>query len=356
MKSGSPSLTCRLSGGGKMTILSFGKLINLPLSKQTILPFSVLISMLISMSACGLRQSAALTPVSVQLSWTHQAQFAGFYAADQKGYYGDEGLAVTFLEGGPSMVLMDGVVNGKAQFGVLPAEQVILARASGQPVKAIGAVFQRSPRVYVALAGSGIRSQYDFAGKTISINKGGLPLLLAMMKRIGITPEQYNVVDNTADMQTFYDGKMDVRSVYLTNEVVAARNAGYHLNIIYPDDYGIHNYADTIYTTDALIAANPELALRFLRATLKGWTYAIEHPQEAGALVTRYQPETDGKLENDKMAASLPLVNNGEDPIGWMQAEIWNGMEKMLREQGVLTQTLDVQQTYTMQFLDGIYK
>jgi ABC-type nitrate/sulfonate/bicarbonate transport system substrate-binding protein len=96
--------------------------------------------------------------------------------------------------------------------------------------------------------------------------------------------------------------------------------------------------------------------LRFTRAALRGWTYAVEHPDDVGAFVQKYNPNSDVALENDRMIASIPIVNTGEDFIGWMKPVIWQSMEQTLREQGVLTDPLDVEQTYTMQFLEEIYR
>jgi len=146
-----------------------------------------------------------------------------------------------------------------------------------------------------------------------------------------------------------------VWTVYLNAMVLELERAGYKLNLIYPDDYGVHFYADTIFTTDDLVAKNSDLVTRFLRATLKGWTYAVENPTTIGPMVLKYQPAADAALEDAKMIASLPLVNTGEDFIGWMKPETWTGMEKTLREQGVLTKPVDVMQAYTMQFVKEIY-
>jgi NitT/TauT family transport system substrate-binding protein len=137
--------------------------------------------------------------------------------------------------------------------------------------------------------------------------------------------------------------------------VITIQKAGYSINLIYPDDYGVHFFADTIFATDDFINANPDLVLRFLRASLKGWTYAVENPGKVGQMVVKYESKADAALENDKMVASLPLINTGEDHIGWMKPEIWAGMEQTLREQGVLTMPLDVTQVYTLQFLEEIY-
>jgi NitT/TauT family transport system substrate-binding protein len=137
---------------------------------------------------------------------------------------------------------------------------------------------------------------------------------------------------------------------------VDVQRAGYEINIIYPDDYGIHFYGDVLITTDELIAQDPDLVQRFTRALLKGWTYAVENPESTGEFVQKYNADADQALENARMIASLPLVNTGEDHIGWMKPEAWAGMERTLREQGVLLQALDVEQVYTLQFLEEIYK
>jgi NitT/TauT family transport system substrate-binding protein len=323
--------------------------------RKSITPILLLI--LFSLTSCAPRPTPApaLTPVTVQLAWTHQAQFAGMYAADQKGYYASEGLSVTFLEGGPNIDIIQSVTSGKTQFGVAAADSFLIARASGVPVTAIGVIFRRSPRVYIALSSSGITRPQDFVGKTIAVNATGSAPFNALMKRVGIQPDQYTLVNSTSDLTQFYSGEVQVRSVYLTNEVLTIKAAGYDVNIIYPDDYGIHNYSDTLVCQDELVSSQPNLVLKFLRATLLGWTYAVEHPTEIGAMVVRYNVNANPSLENDKMTASLPLVNTGEDHIGWMRPEIWTGMEQVLREEGEITTPLDMTQVYTMQFLEEIY-
>ena len=316
-----------------------------------------LLGISIGLSACAPATSptSGPTPVVVQLSWTHQAQFGGFYAADQNGDYAQANLAVSFREGGPSVDVLTPVLDGTAQFGVANADALIIARSQGQPVRAIATIYRRSPAVFMALASSGIVRPQDFVGKMVELGRRGLPLLHTLMSRVGVRPDQYTTVDSTSDLTPFFSGAVQVRSVFLTNEVLTARAAGYQLNLIFPDDYGIHFYADTLFTTDDLIARDPELVQRFLRATLPGWTYAAENPTAIGSLVCHYKSDADVAHENAFMTASLPLINAGEDHIGWMRPEIWAGMETTLREQGVITQSLDVTQVYTLRFLTEIY-
>jgi NitT/TauT family transport system substrate-binding protein len=320
-------------------------------------PWAIVLVLSLVLSACTTTATPtpSLTSITIQLSFTNQAQFAGFYAADQNGDYAAEGLAVTFLEGGPQVDLLTPVLDHTAQFGIANADALLIARAHGKPLRAIATIYRRSPAVFMALASSGIARPQDFVGKTIQIGQRGIPLLHAMLARAGVRPDQYSTVDPTPDLTPFYSGTVDVRSVFLTNEVVTARAAGYKVNIIYPDDYGVHFYGDTLFATDDSIAGNPDLVRRFLRATLKGWTYAVENPTAVGPLVRKYKPAADIAHETALMTASLPLINTGQDHIGWMKPDFWAGMEQTLRAQGVLTQTMGVTQTYTLQFLQEIY-
>jgi NitT/TauT family transport system substrate-binding protein len=327
---------------------------------------TLLLILVVCLTACEptTTPTQALTPITVQLQWTHQAQFAGMYAADQKGYYAAEGLDITFAEGGSQVDKLtpvlpstgSGQATGTAQFGVAGADELILARSEGKPLRAIATIYRRSPVVFISLAEKGITRPQDFTGLTIRAPANTLPSLRAMTTQVGIAPDQYTIVDLPSDLTMFASGDVPVWSAYVNSFVITVQKAGYKINLIFPDDYGVHFYADTLFTTDDLITADPDLVLRFLRATFQGWTYAVEHSSEIGTMVVHYNPAADPALENDKMAASIALVNTGEDHIGWMRPEIWAGMEQTLSEQGVLTAPLDVTQVYTMQFLEEIYK
>ena len=280
----------------------------------------------------------------------------GYYAADQKGYYTAEGLAVTFREGGAKVDYLSPVVDGTAQFGDGGSDELILARAEGKPLRAIATIYRRSPVVFFTLAGSGITKPQDFIGKKIRVAPGLSPTLHAMMSHIGIARHQYTEVVTPSEVALFASGDPPVWSAYLNAFVTEVELAGHKINRIYPDNYGVHFYGDSLFARDDFIAANPELVKRFIRATLKGWTYVIENPTEIGALTRKYKPGVNQTRELAGMTASIPLVNTGEDHIGWMKPDQWLGMENILRAQGVLNKPLDITQVYTMQFLQEIYK
>jgi NitT/TauT family transport system substrate-binding protein len=313
----------------------------------------------VNLSGCGPSgpMPTALTSVTVQLRWTHQAQFAGFYAAEQNGYYASEGLKVNFIEGGPKVDLVTPVLSGTAHFSDTAADNLLMARADGKPLRAIATIYRRSPNVFFALAASGLKTPKDFFGKTIHVPRDLVPTFHTMMARVGIHPGQYSLGNYGTDLTPFYSGQVHVWSGIINGQAAyTAQKSGYKLTFIYPDDYGIHFYADTIFTTDDFIAKNPELVRRFLRATLKGWTYGVENPATIASIVAKYKPDADPAYETASMTASLPLINTGEDFIGWMKPEIWVGMEKTLRKQGILKKPVDVKQVYTLEFLKEIYK
>ena len=309
------------------------------------------------LAACG-PQEVEKPPdeVTVQLKWIHGTQFAGFYVAQERGYYAEENIEVTFVEGGAGIDRTEQVVTGKADFGVEAAEEILVQCSQGKPVVAIAAIYRRNPVVLVALADSGIERPADFLGRSAAIGGSDAELQLeAMMKRLGLDIGQVEVVPFSYDYTPFHNGEVDITMAYATVSLIKMRQAGYEVNLIWPSDYGVHLYADTLITADQLIAENPDLVTRFLRATLRGWRELIEDPEGAMAATLEYVQEADAEIQTQMMEASLPLVHTGEDQIGWMKAQVWQGMHDMLLEQGVLDEPVDLHEVYTMEFLQKVY-
>ncbi len=154
----------------------------------------VILSLVASLAACATpTPSPPLTPIIVQLSRTHNAQFAGFYAADQIGDYTAEGLAVTFIEGGPTVDRQTPVLKGTAQFGLGSGVELITARADDKPLRVIATILRRDPFALFSLADSGITRPEDFVGKTLLVRPRAFPILRAMMANVGISPDQYTL-------------------------------------------------------------------------------------------------------------------------------------------------------------------
>ena len=306
-------------------------------------------------------QGQALENITVQLKWSHQAQFAGFYVAKEKGFYKDENLLVSFLEGGRDIHPAKSMLDNKAQFSVMSPEEIFISRSRAIPVKAIAAIYRRSAVVFLSMPGSGIVRPHDFAGKTIAAAETGSGIrdfsfqLSAMMSQIGIDISTISLVPYDPEYRLFLEGKVDVTPSYLTGGVIKIRQQGINPNIIWPGDYRVRFYSDTLVTTETMIGENPDLVTRFLRASLMGWQKTVEKPDQALGVILKYARIKDKKLQRAMLEAMVPLVHTGKDTIGWMTADEWNQMHKILLEQKLLSSPLDhVDQIYTMEFLEQI--
>lgn len=308
-------------------------------------------------------QQVAPDEVTVQLKWLHQAQFAGFYVAQAKGYYAGENLKVNFLQGGPGTDITNLLVSDKAQFGVVASELVMIKRQQDhQPITAIAAIYQRSAAVYVSKKGSGITRPEDLAGKTIAAVSTSEAAgefeyqYSAMMKKLGLDPSKARLVPYDPSYKGFINGRVDVTAAYLTGGVVQFRQKGHDLNLIWPGDYGIHFYSDTLITTDKIAASRPDLVTRFLRATIKGWQDAIGNREDAIETTMKYTRVKDRQLQDDMLKALRPLVFTGEGRIGWMQPRVWEDMHQVLLANGLLSSPIqDFNLVCRMQHLHAIY-
>jgi len=217
--------------------------------------------------------------VSLQLKWLHAFQFAGYYAAKEKGFYAEENLDVNIRQRIPGVSNIEQVLNGEAQYGVAESG-LLLERLKGKPVVMLASIFQHNPLVLLTLKQSGIVSPYELPGKRVMNDLSDDAPLLAMYYETGITPDKFTRVDQTSNINDLINGKVDAFSAYLTNQVYYLKQKGIEFNIIDPRNYGIDFLGDNLFTTEQEINQHQERVQRFLRASLKGWEYALKHPEE----------------------------------------------------------------------------
>jgi NitT/TauT family transport system substrate-binding protein len=296
--------------------------------------------------------------VTVQLSWFHSVEFAGLYVADQKGYYADENLAVTLKPGGADVLPAKEVADGKADIGVTGGDQLLSARSQGLPVKAIAAIFRQSPVALMALAESGIKTPQDLVGKRIGVfspnydNNNDMQLL-AMLRQVGIDQSKVKLVlIEDYSIGSLTSGAMDVYNGFSTNEAVDARLRGLGVNLILPQDYGVSIYANVLFSRQQTLDERPEVIQRFVRATFKGYQYAIEHPDEAADLALKYDKTLDAAFQRASMQAEIPLIDTGDAPIGTMDEAVWQNTNDILLQQGLIKSPVDLRTLFTNKFVE----
>src|ERR1700686_4785408 len=162
----------------------------------------------------------AADAVTVRLKWLHQAQFAGFYVAKDKGYYAAAGLDVSIQPGGSDFPAVQMVTGGSEQFGVTGADQILIARSKGVPVVALAVIYRRNPFVLFSLTKSGIKTPADFAGKTVGVKIGGNEELIyrAVLAKAGIDKAKLTEMPVKFDITPLLTGTVDVWPGYLINE------------------------------------------------------------------------------------------------------------------------------------------
>ncbi len=237
---------------------------------------------------------AELEAVSIQLKWRHSFQFAGYYAALEKGYYRAAGLDVTLREIDFSRDLVEQVLSGEADYGVSDSA-LLVYRLQGRPVVLLNQIFQHSPLVFLSRRDSGIVSPYEMVGKSVAFNTGNLgdaSLNALLLMTLGDLSKIREVPFDDAHFRNFVAGKIDVISAYSTSQPFMLETQGVEVNIINPQNYGIDFYGDNFFTSREELERHPDRAEKMSRASVEGWRYALAHPEEIIRLIrAKYAPQ-----------------------------------------------------------------
>lgn len=327
----------------------------------------VMLLLLSVLSGCGGSAAPAATSapaaasVTVQLAWTHNVEYSGFYMAEEKGYFSSENLNVAFKErvqGSPATSVIDAVVAGDAQFGISSVDNILLARAAGKPVVAIATIYQRSPIAYISLAENNILRPQDMVGRTITMSPKGTSaiVLQAMLTSQGLDPATVTIVDRKDFSNTpLTDGSVDLMGAFINNQPISLQEEGYKINAILPSDYGIEFYSNLIFTTEDMIKNNPEVVERFLRASLQGIDATLDSPEEAAKLSVARNEKLNLAFESKSLTLGLPLLKPAGTNVGMMSAEHWTLAHDFMLKQELLKAALPVDQAFTLQFLQKLY-
>ena len=329
----------------------------------------LVVSASLLLAACGdsgasATSSSGATPASVrlQLQWTDQAQFAGYYAAEQQGYYEDEGLTVEMLPGGGDVVPQQvGSATDGPEFTIAWVPKVLEARESGSDLVQIAQMFQRSATLSVTWADSGITQVDQWAGKKIGAWPFGneLEVLVSAQILAGLTGDDFTRVEQDFDMNELIAAQdgcgesdtdcVDVAEAMIYNEwaqllEATDPNTG---ELFQPEQFYVFNYNDlgTAMLQDSLWArqswldeeGNEDVATRFLRASFKGWIYCRDHPDDC----VQYSVDRGSLWGRGHLAWMMNEINSlvwpSPNGIGTLDTAAWDQTVTTAMEGGVLT-------------------
>ena len=259
----------------------------------------------LALSACsaptsedGAGTTDELTPIKLQLQWLPQGQFAGYFAAQEQGFFEEAGLDVEIIPSGGDIVPQDALANGDVDYAIAWVPKVLGSIEAGANVTNIAQIFQRSGTLQVAWADSGIESVADFEGKKIgSWGFGNEWEIFAAMAEEGLDSSTVEIITQDFNMNAFLSGDIDAAQAMTYNEYAQVlESVNPDTGELYTaDDLNVISYEDTVgaMLQDAIWAdterletdtAYQETTVAFLKAVIKGWVFAAENPEEASQI------------------------------------------------------------------------
>ncbi|OCK54473.1 hypothetical protein LMTR3_26750 [Bradyrhizobium sp. LMTR 3] len=279
----------------------------------------------------------ALDRVSLQLKWKHQFQFAGYYAALEKGFYRELGLDVELREGGPTVDAGAEVAAGKADFGVCTTSILVNPAERANNV-VLGVIFQHSAAVILVPHRAGIRTISELKGHRL-MDVPGEGAIAAMLKRDGVDYARLPRVDHDGNPRDLLSGKADAMVAYSTNEPYLFEEYGTPYRLFTPRAYGLDFYGDNLCTSKQQVAEHPERVEAFRAASLKGWEYALDHKDEIVDLIQRkYSTQKSQRALLFEATRTEPLIRPHLRPIGDQSSERWTRIASAYVELGMLSE------------------
>lgn len=320
-----------------------------------------LLTLALALAGCSqdgpLADETEFRDVTLVLDWLPNTNHTGFYVADQKGYFQEEGLNVSIIQptqGGSTEL----VAAGQGEFGISYQEQITYARTARDPlpVTAIAAIIQHNTSGFASIAEKNILRPSDFEGKTYG--GWGSPVEEAMLELLmtadGGDYAELSITNiGTLDFFDAVSNHVDFTWIYYGWDGVAAELKGFDINFILLQEFGevLNFYTPVLMTSEKLIEEDPDLIASFLRASSRGYVFAMDHPEEAASILLDAVPELDKDIV---VASQIYLADQYQaDAERWgeMKLEIWTNYADWMYREGLLESPLDPNKAFTNQFI-----
>ncbi|MDB2562449.1 ABC transporter substrate-binding protein [Sulfurimonas sp.] len=223
--------------------------------------------------------AAQLNKVTLVLPWQHQFQFAGYYMAQEKGFYAQAGLEVKIKEHNLKRDYISDISSGKYEFGVGHSSLIFQRHNKYNNLVLLNAIHQSSPFALISLK---YKNLEDIAGKKVMMSnvEKTTASIHAMLQSEAITPDKYTIVNNNFSLIDLLSTKVDFMPIYTSNEAYILEEKNIDYFIFHPRDYGYDFYSDILFTSKETLQKNKKNVDNFKHASLMGWQYAYEHIDE----------------------------------------------------------------------------
>ncbi len=296
---------------------------------------------------------AAAETLNYRLKWLFNTSVVGDVYADAHGYFKREGLDVTVKAGGPERDAIRELELGYAQFGAASADQVIRALSKGARVVVLAQIFQVNPLQWIyRSAGPPIAKLSDLRGRVIGITYGGNDetIMKTLLAKGDVPESAVTFFSVRYDFTPFYTGKTDLWPVYRNAQGPILKQKlqaeGEAVSFFNPADFGVNFVANSVVTSERMLAENPDLVRRFVRTLLAAWQDALDPKNAAAALRTlaRYDPETLPDIRKEQLDITRTLiVPKDHQAVGRIDTDAWKQTEAMMIEQRLIPKPVSVE-------------
>ncbi|MEN3112013.1 ABC transporter substrate-binding protein [Uliginosibacterium paludis] len=305
---------------------------------------SLVLAALSSAALFGSLGAQAADKVTLQLKWVPQAQFAGYYVAQAKGYYKEAGLDVTIKPGGPDISPVQVIAGKSADVVVNWMPDALAAREAGVPLVNIAQVFDKSGLMLTCKKASGVSSPKDLKGKTLGVWYGGNEYpFLNWMNKLGYKPgKDITVLKQGFNVDPLLQNQAACISTMIYNEYWQVVDAGVKesdLVTFFYQDQGVASLEDGLYVLESNLRDKAFVAkmAKFLKASFKGWNDAVKNPEEAAKIVVAQDASGSATLAVQKrqMENVAKLISNaGTAKIGYLDPAAYERTVKVLMSGG----------------------
>lgn len=325
--------------------------------RNIVTTLAVLLVMVLIAVGCSSNEEVPeeLIDVTVVLDYMPNTNHTGLYVAISEGYYEQEGLQVTVIQpgmGGAETL----VASGEVPFGISYQESVTEIRAQDAPLVSIAAIIQHNTSGFASVAEKNITRPRDFEGKLYTGWGGPAEeaVIEAMMKADGGDFSKVNITSaSQADMFTALHNEVDLVWIFDAWDGVEAKLRGIDLNVIYLNEYekSLDYYTPVIVTNEPLIADDPELIKAFMRATSKGYEFAIAEPEQAADILISMEPDLDAELVKASQEWLSPHYQADASQWGIQEHDRWANYAQWMVEYDLLDHIPNIEDAFTNEFL-----
>jgi NitT/TauT family transport system substrate-binding protein len=297
--------------------------------------------------------------LTVRFTWKLKGEYAPLYVALDKGYYKAEGLDVQLAEGNGAQNVLKALAAGNEKFGYGPGIAAAQAVTQGLPVKVVALYQSSAPMGVIAFPETPLKAPKDLEGKRLAISVGetfgDMIRPFTRVNNVDLSKIQLVQMDASARTMQFLTKKIDVMSVYLSNELPQIeKRAGVKFNVLKVTDYGLKVLGASMYVSNAFAEQNPETVKKLLRATAKGYRDAMANPKEAAKIMAKHMAVPEQPDVLDRQVEETVISTNAPEgkPIGWQTEAEWQANLNLLKETGAVTELKPLNAYFTNEYLN----